>query len=148
MDQDLFVLLYDVARMMRTRADQLARQHGMTRAQWIILKRLAQTPGLSQRELAELAEVEPITVARLIDRLEERGLVERRADAADRRIWRLHVTEAAQPMLAVIDQLRATLRDDMAGGMDAALLTEMEAGLRQMKANLAGTDDTNRRETA
>ena len=66
----------------------------MTRAQWAILIWLERQPGLSQKELAEILEVEPITVARLIDRLEERGMVERRPDPRDRRIWRLHLLPA------------------------------------------------------
>ena len=69
-ESDVLVLLYDVARHMRTYADQMARAHGMTRAQWVILARLERQPDLSQNELAALAEVTPMTIARLIDRLE------------------------------------------------------------------------------
>ena len=76
--RDLLFLLHDVARLLRVDADKRARLHGMTRAQWAILIRLDRQPGLSQKELSELLEVEPITVARLIDRLEARGMVERR----------------------------------------------------------------------
>src|SRR5258707_6698473 len=64
LEADVLILLYDVARHMRTHADQMARDHGLTRAQWIILVRLARQPDLSQNELAALAEVAPITVAR------------------------------------------------------------------------------------
>src|SRR5256714_13956159 len=84
-DPDLLILLYDVARQMRTRADQRARTRGMTRAQWVILARLERQPGMSQNEMAAVVEVEPITIARLVDRLEARGLVERKADPRDRR---------------------------------------------------------------
>src|SRR5262249_36087675 len=80
LESDLLVVLYDVARQMRTVVDQIAREHGRTRAQWIILLRLEREPGLSQNELAAIAEVAPITIARLVDRLEECGLVERRPD--------------------------------------------------------------------
>jgi DNA-binding MarR family transcriptional regulator len=88
---DILFLLHDVARQLRVAADRRAAAHGMTRAQWVILFWLDRQPGLSQKELAELLEVEPITVARLIDRLADRGMVERRDDAHDRRIWRLHL---------------------------------------------------------
>ncbi len=74
LEKDPLFLLYDVARLMRTRADQRARRLGMTRAQWVILAWLELEPGLSQNELAALVEVEPITVARLIDRLEAGAL--------------------------------------------------------------------------
>ena len=109
LDRDPIVLLHDVARTMRTRFDQRARTRGMTRAQWIILARLERQPGLSQNELAAICEVEPITVARLVDRLEQRGLVERRADPSDRRIWRLHNLAAAQPILEEITAYREHL---------------------------------------
>ena len=75
-DPELLLLLYDVARQMRTRADQRARTRGMTRAQWVILAHLERQPGLSQNELAAIVEVEPITIGRLVDRLEARGLVD------------------------------------------------------------------------
>src|SRR5208282_6219344 len=94
-DRDPLIVLYDVARLLRTRFDQRARTYGMTRAQWVILARLSRQPGLSQNEMAAICEVEPITVGRLIDRLEMRGLVERRPDPADRRIRRLHLLPAA-----------------------------------------------------
>src|SRR5207244_7632607 len=106
-DNDFLFLLYDVARTMRTRADQRARTRGMTRAQWVILARLERQPGLSQNEMAAIVEVEPITIARLVDRLEARGLVERRADPKDRRIWRLQLTPAAAPVLREIKKYRA-----------------------------------------
>ncbi len=116
-EPDLLILLNDVGRMLRTEADRRARAHGMTRAQWVMLSRLNRQPGLSQKELAELLEVEPITVARLVDRLEGRGLLERRADPADRRIWRLHLLPAAQP---VLDEL-AGQRDELIALLTAPL---------------------------
>src|SRR5580698_6049137 len=98
-DRDLLIVLHDVARTMRTRFDQKARAtHSMTRAQWVILSRLERQPGMSQNEMAAICEVEPITVGRLIDRLEARGLVERRNDPSDRRIRRLHLLPAAKPI--------------------------------------------------
>ena len=93
--RDLLFLLHDVARLLRVDADKRARVHGMTRAQWAILIWLERQPGISQKELSEMLEVEPITVARLIDRLEARGMVERRPDPRDRRIWRLHLLRPA-----------------------------------------------------
>jgi MarR family transcriptional regulator, transcriptional regulator for hemolysin len=104
---DLLFLLHDVARLTRTRFDQRARCWGMTRAQCVILMKLKHKPGLCQTELATLLEVEPITVARLIDRLEANGLVERRPDPSDRRMHRLHLLPAAAPMLEEIARYRA-----------------------------------------
>jgi DNA-binding MarR family transcriptional regulator len=106
-DQDLAFVLHDLARLMRVRFDQHARTWGMTRAQCVILMKLSCRPGLSQSELAALMEVEPITVGRLIDRLETAGFVERRPDPADRRMHRLHLRDAAAPIIEKIDEYRA-----------------------------------------
>jgi MarR family transcriptional regulator, transcriptional regulator for hemolysin len=137
LENDYLLLLYDVARQMRTLADQMARTHGMTRAQWIILTRLERQPGLSQNELAAAAEVAPITIARLIDRLEALGLVERRPDPDDRRIWRLAITPRAKPYLREIDRNRADLRALITQDIDPQVLEAMRIGLRKMKDNLA-----------
>ena len=104
---DLLFVLHDVARLTRTKFDQRARSWGMTRAQCIILKWLNHQPGLSQTELASLIEVEPITIARLIDRLEANGLVQRRPDPSDRRMHRLHLMPAADPILKEIEHYRS-----------------------------------------
>ncbi|MEO8714720.1 MAG: MarR family transcriptional regulator [Acetobacteraceae bacterium] len=133
---ELLFLLHDVARLLRVDADKRARCHGMTRAQWAILIRLERQPGLSQKELAELLEVEPITVARLIDRLETRGMVERRPDPRDRRIWRLHLCPAAFPMLREIDEQRSEIIRMLAPGVDEAALEAMTEALLTMKTNL------------
>ena len=136
-DSDVLVLLYDVARHMRTYADQMARAHGMTRAQWVILARLERQPDLSQNELAALAEVTPMTIARLIDRLEALGLVKRCMDPKDRRIWRLRLTAAAAPLLGEIKEMRAKLHAVMTKRIDADVLDTMGVGLRQMKENVS-----------
>lgn len=134
--RDLLFLLHDVARLLRVDADKRARSHGMTRAQWAILIWLERQPGISQKELAELLEVEPITVARLIDRLERRGMVERRPDPRDRRIWRLHLCPDAVPMLREIDQQRSEIVRMLSVGLDDAALGEMMEALLTMKTNL------------
>jgi DNA-binding MarR family transcriptional regulator len=136
LDNDLLVLLYDVARHMRTRVDQIARKQGMTRAQWLILRRLERQPGLSQNELAAVAEVAPITVARLVDRLQAAGLVERIPDPKDRRMWRLQLTRAAAPVLRNIKRTRRKMYALMTSGVDPAVLEAVHIALRKMKGNL------------
>jgi DNA-binding MarR family transcriptional regulator len=135
-DRDLLILLHDVARFLRVRSDQLARTRGMTRAQWIILARLARQDGLSQNELAAICEVEPITVGRLVDRLEARGLVERRADAKDRRVKRLHILPAATPFVAEIREHRHRLNKELVLGLDKASQEQLINSLIHIKANL------------
>jgi len=137
LDRDFVIVLNDVARRMRTRFDQWARSYGMTRAQGLILTRLDRHPGLSQNELAVMCEVEPITVGRLVDRLEARGFLERRADPADRRIRRLHLLPASAPVLAAIDDYREALEEYLIEGLDPAMLQAMLEALLHMKFKLA-----------
>ena len=108
----------------------------MTRAQWIALFWLERRPGLSQKELAEILEVEPISAGRLIDRLEARGMVERRQDPADRRIWRLHLLPAAQRVLWDLHAEREAMHAMTVGGIDEATLRTVREALAQMKANV------------
>jgi len=135
-DRDMLIQLHDVARMQRTRFDQWARNYGMTRAQMIILTRLERQPGLSQNEMAALCEVEPITVGRLVDRLEARGLIERRADPSDRRIKRLHLLPAAAPVLAAIEDYKTALLDYVTDGLDGDVLETVIDVLLHMKTKL------------
>ena len=133
---DFLFLLHDVARLLRVDADRRARSHGMTRAQWGILIWLERQPGISQKELSELLEVEPITVARLIDRLESRGMVERRPDPKDRRIWRLHLKPSAIPVLREIDQQRAEMTSIVASGIADEAIEAMIETLLGIKSTL------------
>jgi MarR family transcriptional regulator, transcriptional regulator for hemolysin len=134
--RDLLFLLHDVARLLRVDADKRARAHDMTRAQWGILIWLERQPGISQKELAELLEVEPITVARLIDRLESRGVVERRPDPRDRRIWRLHLRPEAYPLLREVHAQRAAIARMLTDGIDEDMLDITVETLSRMKATL------------
>lgn len=137
-DRDLLIILHDVARTLRTRFDQKARlTHAMTRAQWVILSRLERQPGMSQNEMAAVCEVEPITVARLIDRLEARGLVERRADPTDRRIKRLHLLPAAKPILETINEARESMNTRITAGLDERTRNTLIDALLVLKENLA-----------
>ena len=92
-------ILNDVARLLRTYADYRAAQFGMTRAQWAVLVRLDRSEGLNQSELAEMLDLQPITLTRLLDKLCDSGLIERRPDPDDRRAKRLFLTSAARPLL-------------------------------------------------
>jgi MarR family transcriptional regulator, transcriptional regulator for hemolysin len=137
LENNPLTVLHDVARLCRTRADQLARTHGMTRAQWVILLWCQRQPGLSQNELAALIDVEPITVGRLIDRLEARGVIERRLDKTDRRIRRVHLTDAADPIMDEIEHDLRGLTARVTANVPAKTLETMIEALGQMKANLA-----------
>jgi DNA-binding MarR family transcriptional regulator len=134
---DLLMLLSDVGRMIRTEADRRARAHGMTRAQWVMLIRLEQQPGLTQKELAELLEVEPITVARLADRLEAASLLERRPDPSDRRCWRLHLLPPAEPVLAELAGQRDAMIEMITAKLDPATVETVAKALRCMRATMS-----------
>jgi len=136
MKTEMLVELHDVARLMRTRFDRRARTYGMTRAQGVILIRLSRQPGMTQNEMAGLCEVEPITVGRLVDRLEARGLLERRLDPADRRIRRLHLLPAAQPILKEIQRYKEELFREVTDGLDQATIDLVTEALLKMKSRL------------
>jgi DNA-binding MarR family transcriptional regulator len=121
---------------MRLRFDQFARTFGMTRAQGLIIKHLKHQPGMTQNEMACLCDVEPITVARLIDRLEANGFVERRLDPSDRRIRRLHLLPAAEPILVEIERYRESIRDELAVGVEKVDWETTNQVLSHMKNKL------------
>lgn len=146
--RDLLFLLIDTARQLRVEIDKRARAHGMTRAQWGILIWLERQPGITQKELAEFLEVEPITAARLVDRLETRGMVERRHDERDRRVWRLHLLPPAHAVLREIDAQRREMTRLLTGDMAPAIVEATIAGLQHIKAILAQDARPNRRSAA
>ena len=110
-NREILFTISDVGRLLRTYADQKARLHGMTRAQWAVLLRLERREGLKQSDLAEDLDIQPITLTRLVDRLCDSGLIERRPDPNDRRAKRLYLTPAARPLLDRI----ATQVEELAG---------------------------------
>jgi MarR family transcriptional regulator for hemolysin len=128
--------LNDVARLLRTYADQRAAQFGMTRAQWVVLVRLDRSEGLKQCELADILEVQPITLTRLLDRLAENGLIERRPDPEDRRVKRLYLTPAARPVLERLGVHTEELLATALAGLDEATVETMRANLSTVKENL------------
>lgn len=135
------ILLSDAARLMRRRFDQRARAHGVTRAQWQVLAVLARNEGISQAGLADRLELESITVGRMVDRLEEAGHVERRADPADRRVWRLHLTDAVGPLLDEMRSLAEEVTAEALQGLSAGDREALATGLEQIRANLSRSAD-------
>jgi MarR family transcriptional regulator for hemolysin len=129
-------LLNDVARLLRTFADQRARQFGMTRAQWAVLVRLEHAEGPKQSELAELLDLQPITLTRLVDRLCASGLIERRADPADRRAKRLYLTPAARPLMDRLAELGGDMMATVLDGFDLATIERMISELSRARTNL------------
>ena len=108
----------ETAHALRKAFDSRAVGLGVTRAQWKVLFKLTRYPGMRQIELADMLDIEPITLSRIIDRLEDGGLVERVADPADRRAWRLHVTVKAQPLVEKLRTLAAEMTANAFAGID------------------------------
>src|SRR5258708_2055391 len=129
-------LVSDVARLLRNHADQRARQFGMTRAQWAVLARLEHNEGLKQSDLAEMLDLQPITLTRLVDRLCTNGLIERRADPSDRRVKRLYLTPAARPLMDRLAQLGEELMGTVLDGIDLATVERMIREFSRAKENL------------
>ena len=136
-EEDLLFLIGDTARLIGVYADRIARTRGMSKAQWVLLIKLAQNPGLSQKDLAQMMAVEPITVGRLVDRLESHGLVERVPDEQDRRVWRLQLLPAAEPVLAELAERRREIVTMIGQGIDDATGELLQAGLARVKVNIS-----------
>ena len=137
MDENIGTMLAQVSRLLRRTFDARARGIGVTRPQWQVLTLLHRHAGINQGGLADILEVEPITLGRMIDRLQDAELVERRADPADRRAWRLYLTDKGDGLL---DQLRPLARatyDIALEGVDEADRAQLMAILDRMRGNLS-----------
>jgi MarR family transcriptional regulator, transcriptional regulator for hemolysin len=132
----LAFLLHDVARLLKKRLEQNSRGFGLTRSQWQILAYLAQNEGINQKGLAELLEIEPITLGRIVDKLEARGLIERRPHPTDRRTWLLHLVEAARPKLEQIREVGDVTHREALAGVSEDDGQHLLQTLGAMKANL------------
>jgi MarR family transcriptional regulator for hemolysin len=128
--------LNDVARLLRTFADHKAAQFGMTRAQWAVLVRLDRCEGLKQSELAEMLDLQPISLTRLLDKLSDNGLIERRSDPTDRRAKRLFLTPAARPLLERLGALGEEMMAGALAGVEETSIEQMVAQLVVVKENL------------
>jgi MarR family transcriptional regulator, transcriptional regulator for hemolysin len=129
-------MLNDVARLLRTYADHRAAQYGMTRAQWAVLVRLDLSEGLNQSELAETLDLQPITLTRLLDKLCDSGLIERRPDPGDRRAKRLFLTPAARPLLKQLAVLGEETMNSATEGLSQDDIERMVSELATVKDNL------------
>ena len=135
-NRELAFSINDVARLLRTYADQAAAQFGMTRAKWAVLARLDRFEGLKQTELAEMLDLQPISLTRLLDGLAENGLIERRPDPDDRRAKRLYLTPGARPLLERLTELGEDLMETALAGLTPADVAGLLAHLTTLKENL------------
>jgi len=136
LNREFAFIVNDVGRMLRTYADHKAGQFGITRAQWAVLARLDRFEGLKQSELAEMLDLQPITLTRLLDRLCNSGLIERRSDPSDRRAKRLFLTPAARPLLERLADLGEEMMATALSGVSRESVELIVGQLAIMKENL------------
>ena len=131
----------ETSHAMRRFYDRRVAQLGVTRAQWRVIAILGHNPGMKQVELADRLDVEPISTCRIIDRLEEAGLVERQRDPADRRAWRLALTAKAQPIRERLSELAEEMSLEAFAGLSDADIQTMGAALARVRDNISRRDD-------
>jgi MarR family transcriptional regulator, transcriptional regulator for hemolysin len=134
--KQLITQLVESSRFLRNYIDHRAKERGTTRAQWIVLFRLRQQEGLSQVDLADVLELQPISLVRLLDRLVEHGLVERRSDPRDRRANRLFLTAAGRQLADDLDSLRDAIASDVLQGLPSATIESSLKTLRDIKERI------------
>ncbi|MCJ2177532.1 MarR family winged helix-turn-helix transcriptional regulator [Novosphingobium album (ex Hu et al. 2023)] len=138
MERRVGTVLAQVARLMRRAFDERAREIGVTRPQWQVLSVLMRHEGIKQGGLAEILEVEPITAGRMIDRMQDAGLVERRSDPADRRAWRLFLTARGREMVQRLHPLAIETSNAALNGISQEDQADLLRILDTMLENLTG----------
>jgi DNA-binding MarR family transcriptional regulator len=136
MSDDLGFVLGDAARLLRRSFDERARAMGVTRPQWRVLALLKRFDGSTQVTIADMLEVEPITLGRMIDRLQDAELVERRADPKDRRAWRLHLTAKGLAKIKELQPTASAMFVDALQGISEDKQADLEDMLNIIRSNL------------
>jgi MarR family transcriptional regulator, transcriptional regulator for hemolysin len=137
--RQLVAQLVESSRLLRNHIDQRAKGRGTTRAQWIVLFRLREQEGLSQVDLAEVLELQPISLVRLLDRLVEHGLLERRQDPRDRRANRLFLTASGRQLVDDLDSLRDAIATDVLKNIPVGAIEISLNTLRDIKERIKGS---------
>ncbi|GAA4038567.1 MarR family winged helix-turn-helix transcriptional regulator [Sphingomonas rosea] len=128
----------ETAHTLRRAFDRRAAALGINRAQWRVLAHLDRAPGQRQVELADRMDIEPITLCRIIDKLEEGGLVERRRDPSDRRAWQLYLCESAGPLIARLHNLAEEFHSEIFENLNPQAIRDAQALLAKVRANVNG----------
>lgn len=136
LEKTLGFLVHDVARLLRKRFEQNARGFELTRSQWQVLAYLSRNEGIQQGALAELLEIESITLTRMLDKLQALGLTERRQHPRDRRIWQLYLTPKAGPLIEQMRHVGALTREEALQGISQTDHERLVRTLMVMKSNL------------
>jgi MarR family transcriptional regulator for hemolysin len=136
--RELVAQLVESSRLLRNYIDHRAKGRGTTRAQWIVLFRLREQEGLSQVDLADVLELQPISLVRLLDRLVEHGFLERRHDPRDRRANRLFLTPAGRQLVDDLDSLRDSIAENVLRDVASESIQTSLETLRDIKERIKG----------
>jgi DNA-binding MarR family transcriptional regulator len=134
----------DVTRLFRRVFDRRSAELGLTRAQWLALSRIERAQGMTQTELAQELDLEPIAVGRVIDRLQAAGFIERRADPGDRRCWRLHLAAKSEAVMSDMKRIADELREEVLAGVSAEDLATTMRVMATVKETLNHLDKDGR----
>ncbi len=150
MSDNIGFLIGDISRLIRRTFDERAKEIGVTRPQWRVLTWLQRNEGISQGALAELLELDAMTICRMVDRLEAAELVERRSDPRDRRAWQLFLTPNAILITEQLKPIGEQLLQEALNGIAAREQDQLQHLLDQVRANLQIIDeaDTDRKQAA
>jgi MarR family transcriptional regulator, transcriptional regulator for hemolysin len=139
-DRKLGFLINDLARLLRRNFDRRLQSLGLTQAQWRAIAHLSRNEGMTQIALAETLEVQAITLARLIDRMEHAGWVERRSHPSDRRAVQLYLTAKCQPILAEMQDRASEMLAEAMAGISVGMEQQVVETLQRMKSNLVAAE--------
>lgn len=140
--RQLVAQIVESSRLLRNYIDHRAKSRGTTRAQWIVLFRLRDQEGLSQVDLADVLELQPISLVRLLDRLVEHGLLERRHDPKDRRANRLFLTASGRQLVDDLDSLRDGIAGDVMKNLSPEAIETTLTSLREIKCSIKALSDS------
>ncbi len=141
-------LIADLNRLYGRVFDRRAAPLGLTRVQWRALKRIHQAEGITQTELADLMDMEPIAVGRVLDRLQKAGFIERHSDPNDRRVWRLHLSPQSTQIMHAIERVAVGVREDSVAGVDPDELATALKVLTHIRETLSLLDRASRGESS
>jgi len=142
-NQHIAFVISDVARLYRRRFDERTRSFGITGPQMRAVIAIMRFPGINQGALADRLDVEPITTCRMVDRLEQAGLVERRRDPQDRRAWQLFLTDAAEPIAEKLQAIGQTVLNESLDGVAAGDRAAVMTILGSIRDNLTSAGQAN-----
>jgi len=140
-DEDFGFLIHDVARLLRKNFNRRVQSFGLTQEQCRVILHLSRNEGIQQVDLAELLEIKPITLARLLDKLQENGLIERRLNPADRRAFLLYLTPQAHSIVKKILAIGSATRTDANKRVSQSDLAMLYSVLSRLKANLVDAEE-------